>query len=241
MIWKKESTVSSVFTDSSVKLGIAQSFYLLQDGITECLGDMGFDGVLIKKKYNACWIVTRTKVSFIKRPSWNDKIIINSFPTDNTGARTHLYTEILGLDGKPLMQAVQEICLLNLQNHRLMRLSELDFPTADFPLAHYDGNFARNLDINERVIESYEQKIYSQHIDMSQHVNNVEYIKMALNLIPTKILIAHQIDEIEANFLGECTEGCVLNIERMNKGSTTFFRIKNFKQIVFEMKVTFVN
>ncbi len=187
MIWQKESTVSSAFTDSSARLGVAQTSFLLQDGFTECLGAMGFDGVTIREQYNACWVVRKSKIHFVRRPDWNERITIISFPKGNSGVRTHICTEILGRNGESLIQGTQELCVIHLDTHKLMRLSKLNFPETGFPNEEREIQWEEEMvpPDNGKIAGAYKQKIYSQHIDMSMHVNNVAYIKLALNLYPT--------------------------------------------------------
>ena len=244
MIWQKETTVSSAFTDSTSQLGIAQTCYLLQDGFTECLGDMGYDGITVRKKYNACWVVTKSKIQFIRRPVWNEKIVVTSYPNGNSGVRTHVVTEIADKRGERLVQAVQELCVIDLSTHKLMRLSKLDFPKEGFPRGGSlslpgvpNGAPDPQVDAFNETGTQYQQKIYSQHIDMSNHVNNVEYIKMALNLFPTTTFRTHDITFMESSFLDECPEGSLLTMTRQDKGVESLCTIYHENRLVFQMNI----
>lgn len=246
MIWQKETTVSSAFTDNSSRLGLAQTSYLLQDGFTECLGDMGFDGITVRNKFNACWVVTKSKIFFNRRPDWNERILITSYPNGNSGVRTHVATEISDMTGQPLVQALQELCIIDLSTHKLMRLSKIGFPKEGFPeepTLDWPDFRDEEMGVPESMSGSgemgYQQKIFSQHIDMSNHVNNVEYIKLSLNLFPTETFKTRDIVCMESAFLSECPEGSILTMTRRDRGLESFCTVTHDSCQVFQMKIQF--
>ena len=52
----------------------------------------------------------------------------------------------------------------------------------------------------------FEQIIRSCHIDMSRHMNNIEYIRLALCVFDDDFLQSHEITDLEVHYTGESRE-----------------------------------
>ena len=115
LTFTSEREISSAFIDSTVRMGIAQSVLMVQDNLTECFNAMGCDGVVYREKFNDFWVFTKTKVHFERRPDWREIVTARTFPIDNLGMRTHVNTEIADKNGKRLLVANQEACVLSLK------------------------------------------------------------------------------------------------------------------------------
>lgn len=142
-------------------------------------------------------------------------------------------------DGSVLITANQEACVLDLEKHRPVRITNLNYPKEGFPEAVFDEPFERfDSDFTEEDFK-YEQVIRSQHIDMSHHMNNIEYIKLALNVFTDDFLLAHEPDSLEVHYTGESKEGQTLRVYSRTKDSSTQIIIKESDRSVFEMKIVF--
>ena len=83
----------------------------------------------------------------------------------------------------------------------------------------------------------YRQKVLPQHIDMSRHMNNIEYVKLALNVFSVEDLAVCTPSELEVHFLGESLEGQTLRIFRAEHNGATYMKILEGERAVFEMKM----
>ena len=81
---------------------------------------------------------------------------------------------------------------------------------------------------------TYEQKVRYSLIDMSHHVNNTEYINLALDVFTEEYLLANPIKELEVHYTGETKEGETLKIYKCTKDSRTYVQIKVEDRLVFE-------
>lgn len=235
---EREQNICSAYLDSSLHLGIAQSQLLVQDGITECFQKLGCDGIVYRENFNAFWVFTRIKIKFIKRPQWQDIVKIKTFPINNAGVRTCVNTEIADLYGNKLILANQEACVLHLDTRRPMRLTNLPFPRDNFPEPVFNTPFEKFNILD--ATEMYEQRIHSQHIDMSKHTNNVEYTKFALNVFSDDFLQTNEVKEVELHYMGESREGELLKIfHKQTNDSVHFCQIRCGERTVFEMSISF--
>ena len=239
LIFTQERNISSAFIDSSVKMGIAQSVLMVQDNLTECFARLGCDGVVYREKYNAFWVFTKSKLNFVRRPDWREKISASTFPIDNAGFKAHINTILRDKDGKTLLTANQEACVLDMEKHRPVKLTNLNYPKENFPPAVFTEPFEKfDSDFTEEDFK-YEQIIRAQHIDMSHHMNNIEYIKLALNVFTDDFLLSHEAETLEVHYTGESKEGQTLRIYSKTIENATLVVIKESERSVFEMKITF--
>mgnify|MGYP002862361114 FL=1 len=239
LVFSQERSISSAFIDSSVRMGIAQSVLMVQDNLTECFAKMGCDGVVYREKYHVFWVFTKSKLHFVRRPDWREKIVATTFPVDNAGFKAHINTILQDLDGKTLVTANQEACVLDMEKHRPVKISTLDYPKDGFPELVFDEPFEKcDADFTDADLK-YEQVIRSPHIDMSHHMNNIEYIKLALGVFTDDFLLAHEVERLEVHYTGESKEGQTLRVYAKTSGNVTDIAIKESDRTVFEMKIDF--
>ncbi len=239
LIFTREHIVSSAFIDSSVRLGIAQAALLVQDNLTESFAAMDCDGVVYRERHNAFWVFTKTKIIFMRRPAWREKISASTFPVDASGFRTHVNTIFKDANGATLLTANQEACVLSLENHRPLRISNLTYPKENFPQPVLNEPFEKIPEIISEENFSFEQKIRSGQIDMSRHMNNIEYIRLALNVFDDDFLQANEVAELEVHYTGESREGQTLRVFRRDENDATLVAIQESERTVFEMKIKF--
>ena len=227
LIYTQNRKISSAYIDSTVKLGIAHAVNLVQDNMTECFGMLKCDGVTYRD-LNVFWAFTKIKVKFEKRPAWRDEIIAKTFPANVAGFRTNVQSIFTDLDGNKLYTANQEMCVLDFENHRPVKLSTLPYPSEDFPPSVFDQPFEKfNVDFTENDF-AFEQVIRSTMIDMSHHMTNNEYIKCSLNAFTDDFFQSHEVKELEGHYTGECKEGQTLHVFKHDCGNGTFY-IKIFE------------
>ena len=239
LVFSQERNISSAFIDSSLKMGIAQSVLMIQDNLTECFNKLGCDGVIYREKYNAFWVFTKSRLSFVRRPDWREKIDATTFPIDNAGFKAHINTILKDKNGATLIIANQEACVLDLEKHRPVKLTNLNYPKENFPEPVFSESFEKFEYSPSEEDFKYEQQIRSQQIDMSHHLNNIEYIKFALNVFSDDFLLSHEAKSIEVHYTGESKEGQILRIYSKTNGDTTQIVIKESERCVFEMQIKF--
>ena len=92
---------------------------------------------------------------------------------------------------------------------------------------------------NEKYEFMYEQKIRSQMIDLSHHMNNIEYIKLALNTFTDYFLINCNPDELEIHYVEEALEGQSIQVYRAQENNTYYFKLMQNDKLAVKMKLSF--
>lgn len=239
LTYSRERDVSSAFIDSSTRLGIAQTVLMVQDNLTECFAALGCDGITWRELFGVFWVFTKTRVDFFRRPCWRDRILVRTFPVANAGFRAEVNTVLSDRDGNILAAANQEACVLDLEKHRPVRLAALPFPAGPFPARACESPFMRlPQDFSEDDF-AFDQVVRSQHIDMSRHMNNIEYIRLALSVLSDDFLQAHDPKSLEVHYTGESREGQVLRVFSRTDGGTTIAGIHEGGRPVFALRAEF--
>lgn len=236
LVFQKPRTITSAYIDVSGKMGIAQTVLMVQDNFTENFGQIKQDNFWVKSK-GGYWVITKAKFKFMTRPFWRSKVVTTSFPANTSLIRTVENTAITTTDGEPIVLAIQEACCLSIDRHRPMKLSAVDFPMEGSPEPFMKDEFDKFNEIALKYEEVYQQKVLPQHIDMSHHMNNIEYVKLALNVFTTEDLEMCTPSELEVHFLGESLEGQTLRVYRAEHNGATYMKIMEGERMVFEMKM----
>jgi len=239
MIYEQKRIITASDTDGTVRLGTYQAFGMLQDGMTACMGQLQCDNIPLRRDYGAFWVVYKTKLRFLRRPAWDERVVLRVYPIDNRRVRTHINMELLSSSGEMLVLGCQELVPLDLKTHKPRRLADFPYPAEGFPPAVCPPVFdAMRFDpaADEPV---YRQRIYSQHIDMSHHVNNVAYVRLALNTFPHEMLMERDIEEAEVHYDSECREGQELLVSRQGGGDDWFCRLSREGETVCRARFHF--
>ncbi|MCQ2600642.1 MAG: thioesterase [Treponema sp.] len=241
LIYTRKRSVASSFMDCTAKLGVAHSVLMLQDNLTECFGMLKADNYRYKDVYNAFWVFTKTKVHFTRRPDWTEEFEASTFPADNVGFRTNINSIFKDKDGNTLITANSECCCLDFEKHRPVKLSNTDFPQDNFPLPVFEDKFEKfDFETTEDDFV-YSQQVRCSMIDMSNHLNNTEYVKLGTNVLSANFLQTHEAKDLEVHYLGECKELQLLKIYKKEIDGRIFIRIKEDCRTVFEMCISFYN
>jgi len=236
----KRRTITSAYIDSTNRMGIAQTALMVQDNITGNFGEIDCDNSLINK-LGAYWVLTRSKFHFYHRPFWREKVHTVSFPVSNALVRANENTAIVTPEGEFLVTANQEACCLNVNTHRPVKLTTLPFPRDGFPSPIFNDPFEKFSVPDDQYAEIYRQKVYSQNIDVSHHMNNIEYIKLALNVLSVKEIEEREPLDLEVHYMGESMEGQTLSVLHAKDNGTSYMKIQNEEgRAVFEMKLSFL-
>ncbi|MCR5481807.1 MAG: acyl-ACP thioesterase [Clostridia bacterium] len=239
LIFSKERSIDSAYMDSEVKLGVAQALLMLQDNFTDYFYTLKCDGVRLRE-IGYFWVFTKMKVKFFKRPNWHEVIDTATFTVKNTRLKTSVNSIFKDkTTGEPLLIANQEACILDLKKHHPVALAKVPYPNEGFPEAIFDEPFGKFGSDDTGYEEIYDHKIRYSQIDMSHHLNNIEYIRLAVNVFSEEFMLTHEVDSLEVHYTGESKEGQTLRIYKAEKEDGTYIRIKESERCVFDMRISF--
>jgi len=239
LIYSQKRKVSATYMDCSAKLGVANTLFMIQDNLSECFGMLKADNYRYKEVFNAFWVFTKTKVHFNRRPEWIEEFDAATFPVDNAGFRTNINSVFTDKEGNILLTANSECCCLDFEKHRPVKLSNTDFPGDNFPETVFEGSFEKfDFETTENDFV-YSQEVRASMLDMSNHLNNTEYVKLGINVLPSEYLQTKDVKDLEVHFMGECKEYQILKVYKKEIENRIYVRIKTEEKTVFEMCISY--
>lgn len=209
----KNYTVPVSACDNKGILSIAGIFDLFMDMATEhgASINLGMDDL---KKKGCFWVAAKSRVQISERPKMLQNVTVSSWPEKPGNIRCNRYYTVASDEGV-IIKGKSEWTILDMHTLRPKKSAEV-YPAdlvhreevvCEEPFVRMNTDFA---DAEE--ILSY--TVTSRDIDVSQHMNNVAYIRAVLSAFSCKELEDMNITELEIAYKAQCYEGEVLSIRR---------------------------
>ena len=238
--YNKEYKISYSEVDQDLKLGVYESFNLAQDTVTDYFESFGGDNIVVKNKDNAVWVVSKAKVHFNKFPSWRDVIKGRCYTTKIKPIRVEVETAFKNIDDEVLFVTNQESCVLDLETRKIRKVNTVSYPE-DMEIEQsltQDGYLKLDVEFTEDDF-AYEQKIYSQDIDYSRHVNNAIYVRYIMNALSCDFFNKNKITDFEIHYINESKEGQILKIYKKEENKNISFLIKDCEKEIIRANLIF--
>lgn len=211
--YKKEVTLHYSEIDSSAHFSLVSSLNYIQNMSTEYFATMKTDNFTLSTQNNAVWVITKTKIKFIKIPVWKDDILIRIYSVKVSSVRYNVEISFENENGELLVIAKQEYCAMDIQTRKARKIETISFPSdlecedEKYPEAYRKlrDEFADNEFVSSL-------KISSQDIDFSKHTNNVVYVRFLMNIFSCSFLEENEINDFEIHYISETREGQYLYI-----------------------------
>lgn len=209
----KHNKVSSVNTDPMANLSVTGIFEIVEEAVTELMGELKIDGITSKREYNAVWVFAKSRIRVFKNIAWNEEYSVVSFISKVSHAALHIDVGIKNKSDELCAYSRAEVCALDMQSGKLRKMStvgvddsiEPEVPIADISFSKYDLN---DLPETEKV------RIRYTCIDYAGHTNNKEYIRFMLNTYSVRELESRPIREMEVVFLNQSYENDILTVRK---------------------------
>ena len=227
-IYNKNHTINFTEVGEDAKLNLTSAINLAQDVTGEYFEEFESDNLSLRRKNNAAWVLTKTKVHFEKHPSWKDKVKCESYTTEVKPARVELETTFRDEKDNMLFVIKQEICPIDVTTRKIKKVKEISYPS-DMKIYEEISKekflkLNENFEKKEKVLN---QTVYSTDIDFIGHVNNTIYVRYIMNTFDCKFLRENEITDFEIHYLHECKENDNLQIYKKENDNKIDFLIKN--------------
>ena len=216
------------FFGKNMKLKINECFNLAQNNITEYFKKFDGDNLFIRENYNAVWVASKTRIHVFKNAHWLETLNAESFTTLVKPIRIEMETKFTNQDNELVFVASQQSCLLDMDTRKIRKIDTVNFPKdMDVEATLFENGYQKlNDEFNEEDFV-YEQTVFSQDIDFSNHINNAVYVRYIMNALPIELLDRIDITDVEIHYLAEGKEGQKLRIYRKDIDDKTIrFLIK---------------
>lgn len=229
------------YMDKNIKLRINECFNLAQNNATEYFKKFEGDNLSIKHKDNAVWVVSKCKIHIYKNPTWLELITGESFTSLVKPIRVETETKFTNQNNELIFIANQQSCPLDFETRKIRKVSTVTFPEdMEVEPSLFERGYQKLNDTFDESDFVYEQKVLSQDIDFSNHVNNTMYVRYIMNALSNEFIDKINITDVEIHYIAETKEGQVLKIYKKNlKDNIIRFLIKENEREVIRASIEY--
>lgn len=232
----KRQKVAALLTDFKANLSVLGVFQIVEDSITEFMGDLKIDGLTAKRVYKAVWVFAKTKIKFIKNIVWNSEYTVTCFISKISNVTINIDVAIKNAADELCFYSRTELCALDMETGRIRRVSTVgvdgsiktEIPLTDISFAKID---AENAPAVEQVRVRY------TNIDYAVHTNNKEYVRFILNTYSVAEMEKSSISELEIVYINQSFENEELTLHKDCHGDKDVFVIQREDKVIVKSEI----
>ena len=232
----KKGIIPASYCDADVRLSVVGAFQMVEDLVTEMMGDLGIDGLVCIRDYGAMWIFVRNRIELLRDLKWKEAYTAECFISMIGKGKLHVDTLLRDVESSPAVFSRLEMCAVDLETGRLRKTDTVGLDgsiAAEEP--EYDMKYERGKFAPERLLDTV--TVRSSDIDYLHHTNNISYIRYLVNQWSVEELSQKPIRAIEVQYAGQTHEGDELQIWACtdtdpSSGSESFVLMQDGKSVM---------
>ena len=211
MIYEKDSYVSGSMCDGKLMLSVLAADGIVENAVTELMGDLGIDGIVAMEKYKAMWLIAKNNICFIRRPVWREEFRVRCYISDHTAVKLNIDTIVESRTSELLLKARTELAAIDLEGGRIRKAVTVGFdPVMENPVKTEGLEFSRFPKPCGDVVEQV--TVRSTSLDYCYHTNNIEYVRFMLDTYPVEKFKTCEPLRVEIHYKSQSFEGETLDI-----------------------------
>ena len=187
---------------ADVKLSVEGAFRIVEDMVTELMGDQHIDGVTCMREYGGMWVFVRNRIEMPQQLAWMEEYTVTSYISSFSKIRLYIDTVIRKADGSRKSESV----------------GVGEKTPAEEPM--FEIAYTKEKPVRGELID--EIAVRSTDIDYCHHTNNVAYVRYFVNQTGVDELIKHPVRTIEVQYAAQTHEGDKLSVYRCNSENEAF-------------------
>lgn len=202
---EQKMTVLTSVCDDTARLSVPSIFSIFMDLATLHAGELGCDGETLAKR-GLFWLVARTKINIITRPSMMTSLTAATWPEEAGRARCTRYyslsADTLAVEGK------SEWAVASIENGRPQKLDGVYPEGMEFCQDKVcDEPFVRcTTDFSD--CEPFARyTVRSTDIDLAHHMNNVAYVRAIFGAFSCEEIEKMNVKSVDIAYRVPCYEG----------------------------------
>ena len=236
MIYEKQTYVTGSMCDGKLQLSVLAADEIVENAVTELMGDLGIDGIVAKEKYNAMWVIVKNNMCFIRRPAWREKFTVYCYISKHSTVKLNVDTIVKDEGGEMLLKSRLELAAIDLETGKIRKAETVGF-TEDIenPVETEGLEFSRfpkeTGELTESVI------VRSTSLDYCYHTNNIEYVRFVLNTYGIEQFKQHEPKQVEIHYGNQSFEGEKLDINKLYTEDGDLFSITRDGSLITSCRI----
>ncbi len=175
-------------TDSEGKLSLEGLLDYFQDCSTFHSEDLEL-GVAYLKENKMVWVLSSWQIEISRFPNLAERVSIGTFPNDFKGCFGYRSFFMTDEKGAYLAKANTMWTLLDTENFRPLHPTDMMLEKYICEEKLPMDNVGRKIAVPADAVAQEEIVVRKQHLDTNNHVNNVQYVRMAMDYLPEGFVI----------------------------------------------------
>ncbi len=221
----KKDRLAASFCGADVKLSILGAFRLVEDMVTEIMGDQKIDGVTCMREYGGMWVFVRNHIDMIQPLEWMEEYTAVSCISSFSRVRLYIDTYLEKNDGSIAAASRLELCAIDLETGKIRKASTVgvgeNTPPEESPV---EISYSREKPVKAELLD--EVTVRSTDIDYCYHTNNISYVRYFMDQYPVAELVDCPVRSIEVQYATQTHEGDRLKIYRCDSETAEAFIIE---------------
>lgn len=236
MIYEKQTYVTGSMCDGKLQLSVLAADEIVENAVTELMGDLGIDGIVAKEKYKAMWVIVKNNMCFIRRPAWREKFTVYCYISKHSTVKLNVDTIVKAEGGEMLLKSRLELAAIDLETGKIRKAETVGF-TEDMenPVETEGLEFSRfpkeTGELTESVI------VRSTSLDYCYHTNNIEYVRFVLNTYGIEQFKQHEPKQVEIHYGNQSFEGEKLDINKLSTEDGDLFSITRDGSLITSCRI----
>ena len=216
---------------ADVKLSVEGAFRIVEDMVTELMGDQHLDGVTCMREYGGMWVFVRNRIEMPQALAWMDEYTTTSYISSFSKIRLYRDTVLQKADGSIALKSRLELCAVDLETGKIRKSESVgvgEKTPAEEPM--FEISYTKEKPVRGDLID--EITVRSADIDYCHHTNNVAYVRYFVNQIDVDDLIEHPVKSIEVQYASQTHEGDRLSMYRCDSENDAYVIEKDGSKVV---------
>ena len=227
----KKDRLAASSCGADVKLSVEGAFRIVEDMVTELMGDQHIDGVTCMREYGAMWVFVRNRIEMPQPLAWMDEYTVTSYISSFSKIRLYIDTVIHNADGSIALKSRLELCAVDLETGKIRKAETVgvgEKTPAEEPM--FEIAYTKEKPMRSELVD--EITVRSADIDYCHHTNNVAYVRYFVNQIDVDDLTEHPVKSIEVQYAVQTHEGDRLSLYRCSSENEAYIIEKDGAKVV---------
>ena len=227
----KKDRLAASSCGADVRLSVEGAFRIVEDMVTELMGDQHIDGVTCMREYGGMWVFVRNRIEMPQQLAWMDEYTATSYISSFSKIRLYIDTVLQKADGSIALRSRLELCAVDLETGKIRKSETVgvgEKTPAEEPL--FEIAYSKEKPVRGELID--EVTVRSADIDYCHHTNNVAYVRYFVNQIDADDLIERPVRAIEVQYAAQTYEGDKLSVYRCGSEDEAYVIEKDGSKVV---------
>ena len=227
----KKDRLAASSCGADVKLSVEGAFRIVEDMVTELMGDQHIDGVTCMREYGGMWVFVRNRIEMPQPLAWMDEYTATSYISSFSKIRLYIDTMIQKADGSIALKSRLELCAVDLETGKIRKSESVgvgEKTPAEEPM--FEITYTKEKPVRGELID--EITVRSADIDYCHHTNNVAYVRYFVNQIDADDLTERPVKAIEVQYAAQTHEGDILSMYRCSSENEAYMIEKGGAKVV---------